>query len=148
MKAITAFSNGRRICAVLLVGTSLGGLAVPALAQGAAAQSAPAAPAGAAPAPAGAAPAPAGVVRSIAVVGNQRLEPETVISYMPVRIGETYTRERLDEALRDLYATELFADVQIRDNQGSLTVEVRENPVISRIVLDGNKRLKEDKINP
>jgi outer membrane protein insertion porin family len=65
---------------------------------------------------------------------------------MKLRPGETYTRERLDEALRDLYATELFADVQIRRDTGNLVIQVRENPVINRIVLEGNKRLKDDKI--
>ncbi|HEY0164720.1 MAG TPA: outer membrane protein assembly factor BamA, partial [Sphingomicrobium sp.] len=51
--------------------------------------------------------------------------------------------------LRALYATELFADVQIRGaDTGNLIVEVRENPVINRIILEGNKRLKDDKINP
>jgi outer membrane protein insertion porin family len=69
------------------------------------------------------------VIRSIAVTGNQRLEPETV-------------------ALRDLYATELFADVAIRRRTGNLVIEVRENPVINRIVLEGNKRIKDDKITP
>jgi outer membrane protein insertion porin family len=133
----------RRLCSALLVGTILGGIAAPVRAQ-------PADEAAVQPTPA-ATPAPPGaesVIRSISVTGNQRLEPETVISYMKLRSGETYTRERLDEALRDLYATELFADVQIRDQQGNLTVEVRENPVINRIILEGNKRLKDDKINP
>ncbi|HLL31147.1 MAG TPA: outer membrane protein assembly factor BamA, partial [Allosphingosinicella sp.] len=45
-------------------------------------------------------------------------------------------------------ATDLFADATIRDNQGNLTIEVRESPVVNRIVLEGNKRLKDDKITP
>ncbi|HEV2079270.1 MAG TPA: outer membrane protein assembly factor BamA [Allosphingosinicella sp.] len=132
-----AFSKKQRLCAALLVGTMLGGTAVPGHAQQ------PAAPA---PLPA---PGPGvGTIRSITVTGNQRLEPETVISYMALRIGEPYDAERIDAAVRDLYATELFADVQIFDNAGALTVQVRENPVINRIILEGNKRLKDDKINP
>ena len=134
----------RRLCAALLVSSVLGG--TPALAQDQAPTSAPL------PAPSAAtpivAPSPVGKISSISVTGNQRLEPETVVSYIKLRLGEDYTRERLDEALRDLYATELFADVRIRDNAGALTIEVRENPVINRIILEGNKRLKEDKINP
>jgi outer membrane protein insertion porin family len=59
-----------------------------------------------------------GQIRSIVVTGNQRLETETVISYMKLRIGETYTPERGDEALKDLFATELFADVAIRYTDG------------------------------
>ncbi|HEY0625927.1 MAG TPA: outer membrane protein assembly factor BamA [Allosphingosinicella sp.] len=143
MKSNKAFSSNRRLCSALLVGTTLGSFASPALAQ---TQADPAMAMSASQA-AQAAPV-SGTIRSISVSGNQRLEPETVISYMALRVGEPYDRERLDQALRDLYATELFADVQIRDNQGALVVEVRENPVINRIVLEGNKRLKSDKINP
>src|SRR5688572_18515719 len=122
----------------------LGGLTAPARAQPAPAPAEQLPPAPATPA----APQPETIIKSIAVVGSQRLEPETVISYMKLRVGEPYTRERLDEALRDLYDTELFADVQIRDQNGALTIEVRENPVINRIVLEGNKRIKDDKIGP
>ena len=146
MTAKKAFSTSRRLYSALLVGTILGGIAAPAYAQDAATPAA-AQPAAAAPVTV-AAPEPQGTIRSLAIAGNQRLEPETVISYMKLRIGEAYTRERLDEALRDLYATELFADVQIRDEQGAITIQVRENPVINRIILEGNKRLKDDKINP
>ncbi|MDT9597684.1 outer membrane protein assembly factor BamA [Sphingosinicella sp. GR2756] len=146
-----AFSKRRRLCAVLLTGTVLGGYAVPAVAQDQPAQEAPAAPS---PVPVET-PAPpvqqpwSGTVLSLNVAGNQRLEPETVISYMKLRVGEPYTKEQLDEALRDLYATELFADVQILGGDtGNLIIQVRENPVINRIVLEGNKRIKDDKINP
>jgi outer membrane protein insertion porin family len=137
----------RHLCSALLVGTILGGFTAPAYAQ--AAQQ-PGSPAPAEPLPAVTAVQPdAQLIRSIAVSGNQRLEPETVVSYMKLRTGESYTRERLDEALRDLYATELFADVQILGGDtGNLVIQVRENPVINRIILEGNKRIKDDKINP
>jgi outer membrane protein insertion porin family len=169
--AIKAFSNGRRLCSALLVGTIIGGTAAPAFAQDAGQQPGQGAPAGdpaaqpaaQAPAaqgpmalpPAPAAPAPGaalpgtGTIRTLAVSGSQRLEPETVLSYMRLRIGEPFDRERLDEALRDLYATELFADVQILGaDTGNLVIQVRENPVINRIILEGNKRIKDEKINP
>ena len=100
-------------------------------------------------APAVPAPAPAtdgGTIKSIAVSGSQRIEGETVRSYVKLRAGAAYTRETLDQALQDLFATELFADVQIRDEQGALTIIVKENPVINRIVFEGNKRVKEDKL--
>ena len=87
-------------------------------------------------------------IRTINVEGSQRLEPETILSYTKLRVGGSYTRETLDAALRDLYETELFADVRIRDDAGTLTITVKENPVINRIVLEGNKRVKDDKIRP
>jgi outer membrane protein insertion porin family len=104
-------------------------------------------------APAVAAPAPqvqrTGTIRSLAVRGNERLEPETVRSYANLTPGQTYTSESLDAALKELYATELFTDVVITGaDTGDLVITVRENPVINRIVLEGNKRLKSDKILP
>jgi outer membrane protein insertion porin family len=138
---VTAKTAGK---GALLLGTILGGMAAPAIAQ--APEAAPAAPA---PATTPAPPAGSGIVRQIAVTGSQRLEPDTVRSYVKLQPGEPYSRESLDQALKDLYATELFADVQIRDEgNGNLNIVVRENPVINRIVLEGNKRLKEDKIRP
>ncbi|HZB69540.1 MAG TPA: outer membrane protein assembly factor BamA, partial [Sphingomicrobium sp.] len=126
---------------MLLVGTILGGWSAPLLAQ------ATTAPAETAPAPAPA--ARSGVIRSIAVRGNERLEPETVRAYANLTPGDTYTAASLDTALKDLYATELFADVVITGAEtGHLVITVRENPVINRIVLEGNKRLKSDKILP
>jgi outer membrane protein insertion porin family len=88
------------------------------------------------------------IIRSIKVEGAQRLEPETVLSYVKLRVGDLYTRDAGDTALKALFATELFADVKIVDNTGNIVIQVRENPVVNRIVLEGNKRLKSDKINP
>ncbi|WP_093451026.1 outer membrane protein assembly factor BamA [Sphingomonas sp. YR710] len=135
---------------LLLVGTMLGGIAQPVLAQdvGAPKPAAAVPPAGAVPSAPVVAPG-SGIIKTVGVSGSQRLESDTVRSYVKLRAGEPYTREQLDQALKDLYATELFADVQIRDDgTGNLTIQVRENPVINRIVLEGNKRIKAEKINP
>src|SRR5436190_9557169 len=135
-----------------MVGTVLAGSAAPLLAaQTDPLQPAPEAP-GAPAAPAAPAPAPGPAERtiiSIRVTGNQRLEPETIRAYANLTPGQTYTAETLDQALKDLYATQLFADVTIGGTDtGNLVITVRENPVINRIILEGNKRLKDDKILP
>ncbi len=87
-------------------------------------------------------------IQSISVTGTQRLEADTVRSYIRLRTGQPWTQAAADQALKDLFATELFADVSIRNVAGDVTIEVRENPVINRIILEGNKRLKNDKIEP
>jgi len=144
-----------------MVGTVLGGSAAPLWAQAAPAPTQPApASTPAANQPAAAeqtanptpaqTPAPAErVIRSISVKGNQRLEPETIRAYANLSPGQTYTAETLDQALKDLYATQLFADVTIAGaDTGDLVIQVRENPVINRIILEGNKHIKDDKITP
>jgi outer membrane protein insertion porin family len=151
------FSNSvftKRMGGLLLAGTVLGGWSVPILAQETPAAPTPASePAPAAAAPTAAAPAPTapsqGVIRSIQVRGSERIEPETVRAYANLSPGQEYNTETLDQALKDLYATELFADVVITGAEtGNLLITVRENPVINRIVLEGNKRIKTDKITP
>ncbi len=126
--------TGLPMAALLLGSTILAGIPQAALAQDAAA-------------PAAAASA-ADTIKSINVVGSQRLEPDTIRTYIKLRIGQPYTQAGGDQALKDLFATELFADVQIRNDAGNVTIEVKENPVINRIILEGNKRLKADKILP
>lgn len=115
---------------------------VPVAAPSAAAPSAAAAPVAAAPAE------PAQTVSSITIEGAQRLESDTIRSYIRLREGDRYTQAVADQVLKDLFATELFADVQVRNNAGAVTIQVKENPVVNRIILEGNKRLKEDKILP
>lgn len=125
---------------MLLAGTMLSG--VPVMAQ--------VAPAGAAPqttATQVAAPAPQRVIKTLRVEGAQRIEPETVLSYTKLRQGIPYTPETLDQALKDLQASELFADYSISGVEtGDIVLRVRENPIINRVILEGNKRLKDDKI--
>lgn len=101
-----------------------------------------------APAPAAAQAPQANIIRTISVAGAERLEPTTILSYIRLRVGQEYTAAAADEALRDLGATELFASFSIRNDNGNVVITVTENPVINRIVLEGNDRLDADKILP
>lgn len=120
----------------------LAGVPAPSLAQDAGAAAQPAAAQQPQPAPSG------DTIQSITVVGAQRLEAGTILSYIEMRAGDTYTQALADQALKDLYATELFSDASIRNDAGTVVISVTENPVINRIILEGNKRIKNDKILP
>ena len=81
------------------------------------------------------------VVRDIQVVGNRRVEPETVRSYLQFNVGDVYDAGRADRSLRALFGTGLFADVEI-DLQGSaVVVRVVENPVINQVAFEGNSEV-------
>ncbi len=102
-----------------------------------------------APAPTPApAPAPANIIRTISVAGAERLEPTTILSYIRLRVGQEYTSAAADQALKDLGATELFSNSSVRNENGNVIITVTENPVINRIVLEGNDRLDAEKILP
>src|SRR5215831_8484055 len=100
-------------------------------------------------APPAAAPLPApqgGVVQRIIVRGNERIEPSTVVSYMPISPGETVDPAKLDAAIKALARTDLFSDEKIEFNNGDLIVTVVENPIINRVLFEGNSSIKEDKL--
>lgn len=90
--------------------------------------------------------AQAPAVRRIVVEGNQRVETSTVASYLLVRPGESFDPERIDLSLKTLFATGLFADVEITQREGDLVVKVVENPIVNRVVFEGLNALGEDDI--
>jgi outer membrane protein insertion porin family len=77
-------------------------------------------------------------IRDIRVVGNRRVEPETVRSYMRLSVGDAYDAGRVDQSLRALFQTGLFADVRIDREGSALVVTVVENPVVNQIAFEGN----------
>lgn len=88
---------------------------------------------------------PSGVaIRRIVVEGNQRIEPATISSYLLVRPGDTFDAERIDTSLKTLFATGLFADVQIEQRDADLVVSVIENPIINRVIFEGMRTLDEE----
>ena len=80
-------------------------------------------------------------VREIQVVGNRRVEPETVRSYMRVSVGDAYSEAKVNQSITALFATGLFSDVRIERNGGVVVVTVVENPVISQVAFEGNREV-------
>ncbi|MGE3475238.1 MAG: outer membrane protein assembly factor BamA [Rhodospirillaceae bacterium] len=87
-------------------------------------------------------------IQGIAVQGSQRIEPATVRTYVTVREGDPFDPARIDQSLKNLFGTGLFADVSItRGENGVLVIRVVENPIINRISLEGNDKIKDDDLN-
>jgi len=86
------------------------------------------------------------VVRVIEVEGNQRIELETVRSYMSIRIGDPFDPGLIDRSLKSLFATGLFADVVLRREASALVVRVVENPIINRVAFEGNDKFEDDSL--
>jgi outer membrane protein insertion porin family len=84
------------------------------------------------------------VVKDIRVEGVQRTEAGTVFSYLPIKVGETVDDEKAAQAVKALYATGFFKDVQLEEQNGVLVVVVQERPTISKIDIVGNKEFDTD----
>jgi len=77
------------------------------------------------------------VVRDIRVDGIQRVDAGTVFSYLPVKVGETFTDEQAAETIQRLYATGFFSDVKIDTTNNVLVVTVKERPTIASVSFNG-----------
>jgi outer membrane protein insertion porin family len=87
-----------------------------------------------------------GVIADIRIDGTQRIEPATVRSYLKISAGESFDPVRIDDSLKALFGTGLFADVTLKRDGNALVVTVVENPIINRIAFEGNRRIKDDQL--
>ena len=87
-------------------------------------------------------------VREIRIEGNQRIERETILSYLELRLGDPIDPLRIDNSLKNLFATGYFADVTIGRSGDALIVRVVENPVINRIAFEGNRAVRDEILEP
>jgi len=89
-------------------------------------------------------------VESIDVNGNQRIEKEAILAAIRTTKGDRLDYERLDKDLRAVYKMGFFKDVKIETEEGptgmTVTLHVTEKPSIGKIVIQGNKKVKEEKL--
>ncbi len=81
------------------------------------------------------------LINQIVVRGNVRIEPSTIAAYLRLRRGEPFDLAKMDESLKTMIATGIFSDVRLYQDGNDLVVQVIENPIINRIIFEGNKKL-------
>lgn len=87
--------------------------------------------------------ASAAVIDRIDIRGLQRVERETVLSYVNIAPGEDASSEQLNDAFKKLYTTGLFSDVSFDVNGKTLLIKVDENPIINKRFFDGNDKVSD-----
>ncbi len=85
-------------------------------------------------------------MQRIVVQGNERIESETILSYLPIQPGDTIGPQNVDLAIKTLFRTDLFQDVSIQLQGGDLVVRLVENPIVNQVVFEGNDNMKDDKL--
>jgi len=88
----------------------------------------------------------AGAVSRVQIDGAERIDPQTILSYMTVKPGDAYDQQALSESTKALYGTGLFADVAITPKNGVLVVSVVENPLINQVAFEGNEKLEDSEL--
>ncbi len=85
-------------------------------------------------------------VSDIRVEGLQRLPVERVYAALPIQSGDLVSTRDVAEAVRRLYGSGDFEDVQIGRDGDQLVVVVSERPSISSLEIKGNKSIDEDNL--
>ncbi|MFD1986883.1 outer membrane protein assembly factor BamA [Mesorhizobium newzealandense] len=88
--------------------------------------------------------AEAAVVSRVEVSGNQRIDADTVRNYISIKPGKAFSSSDIDSAVKALFGTGLFSDVQINQVGSTLVVKVSEYQVVNQVLFQNNKKLKDN----
>ncbi|WP_256752813.1 outer membrane protein assembly factor BamA [Mesorhizobium sp. Mes31] len=88
--------------------------------------------------------AEAAVVSRVEVSGNQRIDADTIRNYITIKPGKAFSSSDIDNAIKALFGTGLFSDVQINQVGSTLVVKVAEYKVVNQVLFQGNKKLKDN----
>ena len=87
------------------------------------------------------------IIKKFSILGNERVADETIIMFSNLKIGEQISQNKLNKALKDLYYTNYFKNVEISSENQIIKIVVNENPIIQKIIINGIKKNKiKDKI--
>ena len=86
------------------------------------------------------------VVESIEVEGVKKIALGTVLSYLPVNVGESLDVERSPEIIRELYGTGFFDDIELLRRDNVLVIKVVERPSIAEVNFEGNKDIEDESL--
>ncbi|WP_411690793.1 outer membrane protein assembly factor BamA [Acinetobacter towneri] len=84
------------------------------------------------------------IARDIKIDGLVRLTPANVYGMIPVNSGDRVNEAVLANAIRSLYATGLFDDIQASRQADILVFKVVERPIISKVEFKGNKLIPKE----
>ena len=85
-------------------------------------------------------------INRIDVVGNVRVEDETVRSYINVKEGIDYAPEEASRVIKSLYGTGLFNHVEVAWDAGKMTISVQENPLVNKVAFEGNEEIADNRL--
>ncbi|MDR3290104.1 MAG: outer membrane protein assembly factor BamA [Rickettsiales bacterium] len=84
------------------------------------------------------------VIKTINVMGNERIDKTYIDSYLKLKQGEHYTIDKANNSIKSIYESGYFEKVDVDFKNGVLNIKVIENPMISEIFFDGNDELNDE----
>jgi len=82
----------------------------------------------------------------IVIEGNSRLSSAEIIDYSGIEIGKIYNQDDISTIIKDLFSTNLFDNIEVDIRNNTIFLNISERPIISKIILEGNKLLESEQI--
>ena len=76
-------------------------------------------------------------LKKFIITGNDRVSDETIIMFSNLEIGQSINDNILNSLIKELYNTNYFKNIYVSSNNGILKIEVDENPIIQKVVING-----------
>lgn len=85
-------------------------------------------------------------VSDIRLEGLERIPDGTLLNYLPIHNGDTVDDNQIAYALKELYKTGFFKDVNLYRDGNVLVVKVLERPAIAEVKFDGNSDIDDEQL--
>ena len=83
------------------------------------------------------------ILKKYQVIGNDRVSKQTIINFTNTDLNKNLSEKDLNKILKNLYETTFFKDVSLNLKEGTLTINVKEYPIIQEIIFNGIKSDKQ-----
>ena len=85
-------------------------------------------------------------IEKILIQGNQRVELETINSYINIKSGDNFDQDAINNSLKNLFASGFFSDIKVSRQDSTLIFTLIENPIVNRVVFEGNKDIDDEEL--
>jgi outer membrane protein insertion porin family len=83
---------------------------------------------------------------NVTIEGNERVDGATILNYAGIKRGEEVSAAALNDAYQRILNSNLFEKVELLPQGSTLLIRVQEYPIVNVISIEGNKRLKDEKL--
>ncbi len=77
------------------------------------------------------------IIKKIEIYGNERVSDQTIVIFSNLKVGDDIKTNDLNISLKEIYNTNYFEDVKMSFEDGILKINVKENPIIQSVLING-----------
>lgn len=84
---------------------------------------------------------------NVVIEGNNQVDTATILNYAGISRGEEVSAAQLNDAYQRILNSNLFETVELVPQGSTLLIKVVEYPIVNVISIEGNKRLKDERLS-